>query len=90
MPILMMTPDMIADTWLGATACALGSQTCSGMMPAFEPKPDQGQHEDRRRHRRRQRCPGSSGASVNEPLAGMQQARRGRTGRGSPVCVATR
>ena len=39
MPILMMTPDMIADTWLGAIACALGSQTCSGMMPAFRPKP---------------------------------------------------
>ena len=25
----------MADTWLGATVCALGSQTCSGMMPAL-------------------------------------------------------
>ncbi len=30
---------MIADTWLGAIACAPGSQTCSGMMPALNPKP---------------------------------------------------
>ena len=29
----------MADTWLGALACADGSQTCSGNMPAFNPKP---------------------------------------------------
>ena len=39
MPILMSTPDMTAETWLGALACAPGSQTCSGMMPALSPKP---------------------------------------------------
>ena len=39
MPILMMTPDMMAETWLGAIAWELGSQTCSGMMPALRPKP---------------------------------------------------
>ena len=35
----MMTPDMIADTWLGAIAWELGSQTCNGMIPAFRPNP---------------------------------------------------
>ena len=39
MPILIITPDMIAETWLGALAWAPGSQTCKGMMPAFKPKP---------------------------------------------------
>ena len=39
MPILITTPDMSAETWLGATGCAIGSQTCSGTMPALEPKP---------------------------------------------------
>ena len=33
------TPESIAETWLGALAWALGSQTCSGMMPALMPKP---------------------------------------------------
>ena len=26
-----MTPDMSAETWLGAAGCAIGSQTCSGI-----------------------------------------------------------
>ena len=39
MPILIIAPDMSADTWLGAAGCARGSQTWSGMSPAFEPKP---------------------------------------------------
>ena len=39
MPILMTTPDMTAETWLGATGCAIGSQMCSGMIPHLEPKP---------------------------------------------------
>ena len=39
MPVLIMTPDISAETWDGAAGCALGSQTCSGMMPALTPKP---------------------------------------------------
>ena len=39
MPTLIITPDMRADTWLGATGWASGSHTCIGTMPAFEPKP---------------------------------------------------
>src|SRR5262249_21466227 len=38
-PILIITPDISADTWLGAAGCAIGSQTCNGTSPAFEPKP---------------------------------------------------
>ena len=34
-----MTPDMIAETWLGAFACAEGNQMCSGNTPLFSPKP---------------------------------------------------
>ena len=39
MPSLIITPDMSAETWLGAAGCASGSQTCSGTPPAFAPKP---------------------------------------------------
>ena len=39
MPILIATPESIAETWLGAFACADGSQMCSGKIPALIPKP---------------------------------------------------
>ena len=39
MPNLSMTPDMSAETWLGAAGWARGSQTCNGIMPALAPKP---------------------------------------------------
>ncbi len=39
MPVLIMTPLMSADTCDGAAGCASGSQTCSGTIPAFVPKP---------------------------------------------------
>jgi hypothetical protein len=38
-PSLIITPDMSAETWLGAAGCATGSQTCSGMMPALLANP---------------------------------------------------
>jgi hypothetical protein len=34
-----MTPDISAETWLGAAGWARGSHTWSGMIPALEPKP---------------------------------------------------
>ena len=34
----MATPERIADTWLGALACADGSHMCSGNSPPFTPK----------------------------------------------------
>ena len=82
MATLMLTPDMIAETWLGATACALGSQMCKGMMPAFEPKPT----SDNTKIAVATpgvRASGLSGASKNEPLP-AQAAQRSRRGRVLP------
>ena len=39
MPVLIITPDITAETWLGAAGCASGSQTCSGKKPALVPNP---------------------------------------------------
>ena len=39
MPVLSRTPDMSAETWLGAAAWAPGSQKWSGTSPALSPKP---------------------------------------------------
>ena len=39
MPDLVRMPESSADAGAGATGCALGSQMCSGNMPAFAPKP---------------------------------------------------
>jgi hypothetical protein len=38
-PVLIITPDMSAETFDGAAGCASGSQMCRGMMPALMPKP---------------------------------------------------
>ena len=38
-PLLVRIPDSSADAGAGATGCALGSQICSGNMPALAPKP---------------------------------------------------
>ena len=38
-PRLTIAADIRADTWLGASGCARGSQTCSGTRPAFDPNP---------------------------------------------------
>src|SRR5947208_8541419 len=35
----MTTPDSNAETWLGATGCAIGNHTWSGITPALVPKP---------------------------------------------------
>jgi len=39
MPIVTIEALISADTGLGASGCARGSQACSGRRPAFEPKP---------------------------------------------------
>ena len=39
MATLVITPLISAETWLGAAGWASGSQTCSGISPAFEPAP---------------------------------------------------
>ena len=39
MPVLSSTPDITAETWLGAAAWAPGSQKWSGTRPALRPNP---------------------------------------------------
>ena len=39
MPRFTIAPDISAETGLGASGCARGSQTCSGTAPAFDAKP---------------------------------------------------
>ena len=36
---LIITPDINAEMWLGATGWARGSQACNGINPALVPKP---------------------------------------------------
>ena len=86
MPILMMTPDMMAETWLGAIAWALGSQMWSGMTPALSPKPAKA------RTKMAVATPGvrpsgRSGSSVKEPLAAWSSANSPNRQRVA-VCVA--
>ena len=78
MPILIITPDMTADTWLGAIVCALGNQTCNGITPALMPKPTSA----------RMKIPVAI-AGLIEPLAARNKANiANRTN--VAVCVATR
>jgi hypothetical protein len=39
MPVLIIIPDISADTCDGAAGCASGSQMCMGISPALVPKP---------------------------------------------------
>src|SRR5437879_13464477 len=60
----MTTPESTAETWLGATGCAIGSQTWSGISPALVPKPTSA------RRKTRLRVPSVSpaeGIATNEP-----------------------
>src|SRR2546422_5293608 len=45
----MTTPDSNAETWLGATGCAIGSHTWSGITPALVPKPTSARRKTRLR-----------------------------------------
>ena len=44
-PVLVSRPESSAEAGAGATGCALGSQMCSGNMPALAPKPASRQPE---------------------------------------------
>jgi hypothetical protein len=83
-----MTPDRMADTWLGAMACELGSQTCSGMIPALIPKPT------RARTKTAVAIPGvrlssSSETRSNEPLDARSRAKRANRA-STATCEAAR
>ena len=78
-----MTPDMSAETWLGAAGWASGSQTCSGMTPAFPANPS-----PRRTKTALRDAPDSAGAAVPvlesraaSPRAEQQHAREEARGR---------
>ncbi len=63
----MTTPDMIAETWLGALACAPGSQKCNGITPALRPNPT----KTNTMQRAVTPCPnvcGATGVIANEPV----------------------
>src|SRR2546428_12390867 len=45
----MTTPDSNAETWLGATGCAIGNHTWSGITPALVPKPTSARRKTRLR-----------------------------------------
>jgi hypothetical protein len=88
MPSLIITPDMSAETWLGAAGWASGSQTCSGITPALAPKPRA------RSPKARPAAPGVSGPAVDQsakrklpvqaPSSSMPASRQA-----SPACVIT-
>ncbi len=87
-PVFTTTPDMRADTWLGAAAWAGGSQKWSGMRPAFMPKP--------RRARRNTRVPAVPAAGIaatparsKEPEAWCSSANTANRAR-VPTWVAAR
>ena len=88
MPILRITPDMMAETWLGALACAPGSQTCSGMMPAFKPKPINAQTKIAVAMPGASE-PASSASSVQEPLAARNRPKSANR-KSAATWVATR
>jgi hypothetical protein len=81
-----MTPDRIADTWLGALAWAPGSQKCSGMMPAFRPNPVSVRKKSAFRAGI-DAVPATSGTKSKDPVTRRQSAKR--PNRVSvPKCVA--
>src|SRR5712691_5390295 len=51
MPTLSITPDISAETWPGATGCARGNHTCSGISPALVPQPTNASTKTRSRTR---------------------------------------
>ena len=85
----MMTPDMIAETWLGATGVRTGQPNVQGHDAGF-------QSRNRRATRTKiaVATPGvsasvPSGASVNEPLAARSKAKSANR-HSVAVWVATR
>ena len=85
MPVLIITPDITADTGLGAAGCASGSQTWNGTKPAFVPKPTSAS---------RNRPPAEPAGAANaakscEPVA--RPSRKNRASRNAmPTWLATR
>ena len=76
---------MIADTWLGALACAEGSQTWSGKNPALSPKPTSASQNSGARSRALAHRP-----EVPAPGARSEQREEREQSAACPTCEATR
>ena len=89
-PSLIMTPDISAETWLGAAGCAAGSQTWSGITPALLAKPSARSDEDQRSARARPGPAAAAGQSAKRRLP-VQAAMRSMPAsrQASPACVIT-
>jgi hypothetical protein len=72
MPILIVRPDRRAETWLGALACAEGSQTWRGNRPAFTPKPNRASQKSGASSGRSR-----SGPSSHEPVCAASSGEKG-------------
>ena len=88
MPILMITPDMMADTWLGAIARATGQPDVQRHDAGLDAEADQREHENRGGHARRQRFPGQR-RQCERAAGGTQQGEQ-REQHSVATWVATR
>ena len=84
-----MPPDMRADTLDGASGCALGSQPCSGMIPALAPKPKKAstKHTDATAGLN---CVARKSAKANEPPAKLVMVRKLAMMSTKPTCAITK
>ena len=90
MPVLIITPDMTAETCDGATGWARGSQTWNGIAPGLGREADEDQDQDdvaaERREAGRGRTPGreveAATAAGREHGEGHEQGRRRDVGHG--------
>ena len=86
MPVLIITPDISAETWLGAAGWASGSQTWNGMTPALVPKPTSASRKQTLAASGERPRPSASKSSEER-----EASRKNIGGRQSdPRCVATR
>ena len=88
-PSLIITPDINAETWLGAAGCACGSQTCSGITPAFDPKPMPSRTKTRSRVSG-SRCPLPNSIPPNHRSSGLSEKQKPKNSAANPACVITK
>ena len=89
MPILIMPPDMRADTLDGASGCAWGSQECSGMIPAFAPNPKNARTKHAEETAGPKSCVRKS-LKLKEPPTPLVMSRKLAMMRTKPTCAMTK
>ena len=90
MPSLTITPDISAETWLGAAGCARGSQTCSGTRPAFEPKPTSARTKTAFRVAgARDPAPARRASNDHEPAPPLPSRKKAASRAARPRCAMT-